>query len=147
MHRGYVLASLVGAVLLASGAGCHRSPAPAARSVGEAGITEGTPTTADNCRACDGDFGPHGLDPAPRCNCRTHDAGKRCRGKEDCEAECVSDGGEREITDPGPPPRGFWVGRCAELRTTYGCHVFLPRREPGAAPAALEPPPTKLCVD
>jgi hypothetical protein len=105
------------------------------------------PRTAEACRACNGEFGPHGLDQNPTCNCRTRDAGKRCRGKDDCEAECVGDVGEREVTSQGPPPMGHWVGRCAEFRTTFGCHVFLPPH--GGSPAAvrLDQAPEQLCVD
>jgi hypothetical protein len=131
------------AVALAGLLGCRRTPPPAARSPGEAG----PPTTAEACRACNGDFGVHGLSPTPTCNCRTRDAGKRCRGKDDCESECVGDLIEREVTDPGPPPRGAFVGRCAEFTTTFGCHRFLPARGPSPAPVPLDDPPAQLCVD
>jgi hypothetical protein len=148
MRSGYILAGLLALAFGGLAGGCHRSPPPAARSIGEAGRPRETaPLTAEACRACDGDFGPHGLDPTPRCNCRTQDPGKRCRGKDECEAECVADVGDREITDPGPPARGFWVGRCADLHTTFGCHVFLPPRAPGSAAVTLDPPPQQLCVD
>jgi len=147
MDCGYVAGRVALGMLFAAALGCHRAP-PAPRSAEVAGRpSSAAPLTADVCRACDGDFGVHGLDPTPRCNCRTHDAGKRCRGKNDCEAECVGDGAEREITDPGPPPRGFWLGRCAELQTTFGCHVFLPARPSGAPAVPLDAPPTQLCVD
>jgi hypothetical protein len=131
------------AIVLACSLGCRRPPPPAPRSAGDAG----RPTTVAACRACNGDFGLHGLAPTPSCLCRTHDAGKRCRGKDDCEAECIGDGGEREVTDPGPPPRGAFVGRCAEFTTTFGCHRFLPARGPSPAPVPLDEPPAELCVD
>jgi hypothetical protein len=118
---------------------CRRTPPPAARSA--------TPATAEACRACNGDFGVHGLDPTPRCLCRTHDAGKRCRGKDECEADCIGDLGEQEVTDPGPPPRGAFVGRCAEFQTTFGCHRLLPDRGRAPAPVRLDEPPAELCVD
>ena len=118
---------------------CRRTPPPDARSA--------APATAEACRACNGDFGVHGLSPTPICLCRTHDAGKRCRGKDECEADCIGDLGEREVTDPGPPPRGAFVGRCAEFRTTFGCHRFLPNRGRSPAPVLLDEPPAELCVD
>ena len=132
---------LVGAV---AAAGCTKKPAQKAEA-GQVAAPLATPTTEDGCRACNGVFGQHGIDPTPRCLCRTKDAGKKCRGKDDCEGECIADGGEREVTQPGPPPLGFWIGRCAEMRTTFGCHVFLPPKS--AQPIRLEAPPDQLCVD
>jgi hypothetical protein len=104
-----------------------------------------SPTTEEGCRACNGDFGPHGIDPTPKCLCRTRDAGKKCRGKDDCEAECVADGDEREVTQSGPPPLGFRIGRCAEFRATFGCHVFLPPKT--GQPVRLDVAPEQMCVD
>jgi hypothetical protein len=145
-----------GALAAMSAAGCHRGTGT--RAPNEAGGSGGAPhraanagalppDTAEGCRACNGDFGVHGLAPTPFCNCRTHDAGKRCRGKDDCESECVGDDGEREVVDPGPPPRGHRLGRCAEFRTMFGCHAFLPPH--GAAPALvrLDQEPEEICVD
>jgi len=131
------------AVVFACTLACRRTPPPAPRSPAEAG----PPPTAEACKACNGDFGVHGLSPTPTCNCRTHDAGKRCRGKNDCEAECLGDLIVTEVTDPGPPPRGWFVGRCAEFTTTFGCHRFLPARGPAPAPVRLDELPAELCVD
>lgn len=131
-----------------AGFGCAKKPA----SKAEAGQVSAAPaaptpppTTEDGCRACNGVFGPQGIDPNPRCVCRTKDAGKKCYGKEDCEADCMGDLGDREVKDPGPPPRGFWIGRCSEMRTTFGCHVFLPAKP--AAPVPLDDKPHQMCVD
>lgn len=131
------------AAVLAGGA-CARKPAQKAEA-GQVAAAPANPTTAEGCRACNGDFGPHGIDPTPKCICRTKDGGKTCRGKDDCEAECIGDGGEREVAQPGPPPRGFWVGRCAELRTSFGCHVFLPPKS--GQPVRLDVAPEQMCVD
>jgi hypothetical protein len=132
---------------------CRKPPAPAARSpeAGRPAPAAATPSseppkTAEGCRACNGDFGVHGLSETPFCNCRTHDAGKRCKGKDDCEAECIADG-EREVTEPGPPPRGHHLGKCAEFRTTFGCNAFLPPHGPNPAPVRLDQPLEQLCVD
>ena len=135
------------------GAACARKPAhnteagqvaaPAAPAPTATGAAP--PTTEEGCRACNGDFGPHGIDPTPKCLCRTKDGGKKCRGKDDCEAECVADGDEQEVTQPGPPKLGFRIGRCAEFRATFGCHVFLPPKS--AQPGRLDVPPEQMCVD
>jgi hypothetical protein len=100
--------------------------------------------TEEQCRACKGQFRSHGLAQTPRCVCGTGDAGKRCRGKDDCEGDCISDGKEHEVVDPGPPPRGYFVGRCSPLRTTFGCNYLL---GPKGAPMPLDQPPEQLCVD
>lgn len=141
------------AIVLAAGwlgaAGCTRKPAQKAEA-GQVGAappptTTAPPTTEEGCRACNGVWGPQGITQTPRCLCRTKDAGKKCRGKDDCEGECIGDLGDREVTEPGPPPRGFWIGRCSELRTTFGCHVFLPAKS--ATPVRLDETPGQMCVD
>jgi hypothetical protein len=125
-------------------AGCTKKPAQKAEA-GQVTAAAVPPATEEGCRACNGVFGVHGLDQTPRCVCRTKDAGKPCRGKDDCEGACIGDGGEREVTQPGPPPLGFWLGRCAEMQTTFGCHVFLPPKS--GQPVRLDAEPGQLCVD
>lgn len=138
---------LVGCVAKPASRSPERKPEAAAAQTAPPAPDAGEPRTAEACRACNGDFGVHGLDPAPRCLCRMRDAGKRCRAKDDCEGECVGDGGEREVTDPGPPPRGFFLGRCSELRTAFGCHHFLGRRRDQPGPVRLDEPQPEMCVD
>lgn len=150
-HVAVVMALALTAGL--GGAACARKPAhnteagqvAAPGSAARASASPTVPTTEEGCRACNGVFGPHGIDPAPRCVCRTKDAGKKCHGKADCEGDCIGDLGDREVTAPGPPPRGFWVGRCAEMRTTFGCHIMLEAKP--AAPVRLDEAPQQLCVD
>ena len=139
--------ALTGAVVAAAlaGGGCTRKPAQKAEAGQVAAPPTATPTTEEGCRACNGVFGQHGIDPNPKCLCRTKDGGKTCRGKDDCEAECVADGDEREVTQPGPPQLGFRIGRCAEFRATFGCHVFLPPKS--AQPVRLDVEPQQMCVD
>jgi hypothetical protein len=152
-RNGAAIATVGIIVVLSSGLGlagadCARKPGQKAEAgqVAAAPVpTAATPTTEDGCRACNGAFGPHGIDPTPKCVCRTKDAGKPCKGKDDCEAECIADGGEQEVTQKGPPPLGFRVGRCAEFRTTFGCHVFLPPKS--AQPVRLDVAPDQICVD
>ena len=140
----------VAAIALAvgcAGSGCARKPAQKAEAgqVAAPLATPVTPTTEEGCKACNGVFGQHGIEPTPRCVCRTKDGGRKCRGKDDCEGECLADGGEQEVTQPGPPPLGFRLGRCAELRATFGCHVFLPPKS--ATPVRLDLAPEQMCAD
>src|ERR1041385_3854071 len=118
---------VLGPVLLVGG--CTRKPAQKAEAgqvaAAPAATSTTTPTTEDGCRACNGVWGQTGISETARCVCRTKDAGRKCRGKDDCEGDCIGDLGDREVTQPGPPPLGFRVGRCSEMRTTFGCHVFL----------------------
>jgi len=103
----------VAAVVFAAGvfgSGCTRKPPQKAEAGQVAAAPALPPTTEDGCKVCNGVWGPQGLDQTPRCVCRTKDAGKKCRGKDDCEGECIGDLGDREVTEQGPPARGFWIG-------------------------------------
>jgi hypothetical protein len=145
MTSGRVAAvAAVGFVAALAAFGCSKKPASKAEA-GQVTAAPASPTTEEGCRACNGVFGPQGVDPNPRCVCRTKDAGKKCRGKADCEGDCIGDLGDKEVTEPGPPPKGYWIGRCAEMRTTFGCHVFLPGR--ATAPVPLDDQPHQMCVD
>ena len=116
--------------------------APAARAVGG-----GEPTSAEGCRACGGQWAIHGLIQEPSCLCPTSDAGKRCRDGGECQGQCLADDGEREVTAPGPPARGYFVGKCARFRSTFGCHRPIARGALAAGPVVLDEPPTQICAD
>jgi hypothetical protein len=141
------------AVIFVASLGCTRkgqaptdARAPAtARGGGAPTASFQPPKTQDACRACNGKWGVHGIEQTPTCLCRTHDVGRRCRGKDECEGDCLGDAGEREVTQPGPPPLGFWVGRCSEFHATFGCHVFLAPR--AGEPVRLDVPADQLCAD
>lgn len=106
------------------------------------------PTTAEGCRACNGLWGPHGIAVEPSCNCRTHDGGKACRDGAACEGVCVAaEVPEREVVTAGPPPRGYFVGRCSDLVTVFGCGRFIDRGASARGPVALDDPPAAMCVD
>jgi hypothetical protein len=79
------------------------------------------------------------------CLCRTHDAGRDCRARTDCEGECVLDPVRGEVVEPGPPERGYFVGRCAEFVKTFGCQRLL--AEKPSAPVVLSEPPPQICID
>lgn len=107
------------------------------------------PKTREACAACRGEWGVHGLAKIESCICRTHDSGKRCRDGNDCEGKCLVDAQSPEFEAQGTatPPRGFFVGRCSELVTVFGCTRQI---EPGAVargPVPRDDLPVMLCVD
>ncbi len=103
-------------------------------------------STPDECRACDGVWGKHGLLQEDRCLCRTRDAGKRCRDGLECEGDCLGDG-TTETVEPGPPPKGYFLGRCSELVTTFGCRAFILDGAAKDGPVRLDEPQPQLCID
>jgi hypothetical protein len=106
------------------------------------------PTTKETCGSCRGIWAVHGLDEEPSCNCRTNDAGKRCRDGADCQGVCLAaETPETETVVAGPPARGFFLGRCSELMIVTGCNRII---EPGASargPTILAEPPPVICQD
>jgi hypothetical protein len=105
------------------------------------------PQNQRDCRACNGDWGNHGISSTPSCNCRTKDGGKRCKDGAECEGLCTAaDDPEREVTDRGPPARGFFVGRCSKFASVFGCYRPI---DDGAsrAPVDLTEPPQMICAD
>ena len=90
----------------------------------------------------------HGISQTESCDCRTHDGGKRCRDGAECEGMCIAaEEPEREVTNAGPPARGFFVGRCSTLVTVYGCNRMIDRGAVARGPVLLADPPPQLCVD
>jgi hypothetical protein len=121
--------------------GCHRdSSRPPAAGPARPPQTEG------ECRACKGEWGVHGMRQVESCLCRTHDAGKSCKDGTDCEGECIAEEGKTEVTLPGPPPRGFFLGRCSEFDHLFGCHKLL-MDGARSKPARLDEPLTEMCID
>jgi hypothetical protein len=119
----------------------HTSTAPSASRV------KPPPQAEKDCRACNGEWGIHGLAQTPSCNCRMKDAGKRCRDGTECQGLCIgADTPERQVVDKGPPARGFFVGRCSKFETVYGCYRPI---EDGASarPVDLTEPPNMICAD
>ena len=103
-------------------------------------------------RDCNGEWGLHGISQTPSCNCRARDAGRTCRDDDDCEGQCIAHVGgdgavEREVVDRGPPPRGYFLGRCSAFRATYGCERFIAAGARKQGPVSLERPPEELCAD
>jgi hypothetical protein len=123
--------------------GCHRKEArpPAA------GLTAKPPSTEAECRACKGEWAVHGLVQLESCLCRTKDVGKRCRDGLECEGECILQPGDVQVVEPGPPRRGFFVGRCSEFDHFFGCHKLLMDGTVAQGPAPLDEAPSDVCID
>jgi hypothetical protein len=126
-----------------SGFACHRdgsSPPPAAGP-------RKTPQNEAECRACNGKWGVHGMLEVSSCLCPTRDAGKACKDGLDCEGECEVVDGKVEITEPGPPPRGYFVGRCTAFDHVFGCRKLLMDGTVARGPASLDEALTEMCID
>ena len=137
-------------VLLALAGGCRTTKPqlstvePAQRSA----TSRPKPANPEECRACNGVWGKHGMAQAEGCNCRTKDAGKICRHGSECESACVAkDTPDQEVVEAGPPARGFFLGQCAEFVTPFGCARIIEKSGDPKAPVLLDEPPMKLCVD
>jgi hypothetical protein len=106
------------------------------------------PSTKEACRSCRGIWAVHGLDEEESCNCRTTDAGKRCRDGADCQGVCVAaERPETEAVVAGPPARGFFIGRCSELMIVLGCSRIIERGATAHGPMLLAEPPPIICQD
>ena len=123
------------------------SPPPPSATAPSASRTKPPPQAEKDCKACNGDWGIHGLGQTPSCNCRTKDGGKRCRDGTECQGLCIgADNPERQVVDKGPPARGFFVGRCSKFETVFGCYRPI---DDGASarPVDLTEPPQMICFD
>lgn len=128
----------------------NAAAAPAAVQVAAAAKAPGSPppATPDGCRACNGVWARHGIATEESCVCRTSDGGKRCRDGADCQGMCLAaENAEREVVQAGPPARGFFVGRCSDLVTVFGCNRIIDRGAAAAGPSVLGEPPQMICVD
>ena len=159
-----VVALMFGVVLGLSALSCTMTSsatgtAPPPTNPGQPAIAAGTPAvsapppavppqTAEGCRACNGVWGMRGLAQVESCVCRTTDGGKRCRDGAECQGMCLAaEEPEREIVEAGPPPRGFFIGRCSDLVTVFGCNRIIDRGTAKNGPVPLGEPPMSMCVD
>jgi hypothetical protein len=158
LRRSFVdpaVATALGALFVAAcTASASIGPAPAAGTPATvaaptpAAAAPPRPTTAEACKACNGIWAAHGISQTESCNCRTTDAGKRCRDGGDCQGVCIAaDEPERETVEAGPPARGFFVGKCSETMTAFGCSRMIDRGAVARGPVSLAEPPEQLCVD
>jgi hypothetical protein len=54
---------------------------------------------------------------------------------------------ETEVVEKGPPARGFFVGRCSDFVTVFGCNRIVDRGLLSRGPTPLADPPQAICVD
>ena len=106
------------------------------------------PNNREACERCGGLWGKHGIAETEGCICRTKDGGKTCTSANDCEGACiVDDEASFEVVQPGDPPLGVFVGRCADYQTTFGCYRVAPPRN-GEEPGLPEDQAARdICVD
>jgi hypothetical protein len=106
------------------------------------------PTTKAGCDACRGLWERHGISETETCICKTKDAGKVCRDGAECEGNCLLAGDAKfEVVVPGPPPRGFYTGKCSDYDTTFGCHRSIPNGVRAHGPVIAEEASQHMCVD
>jgi hypothetical protein len=138
-----VMRPLLLAVILLSGLSCHRDGSQVPVAAGP----HKTPQNETECRQCNGRWGIHGLREEPSCLCRTRDAGKTCKDGLECEGECVVVEGKVEVTEAGPPPRGYFVGACTEFDHIFGCHKLLMDGTAAKGPSGLDEALPEMCID
>jgi hypothetical protein len=126
-------------------ASCSRSSASSPPAA--AGALKAPPRNETECRACKGEWGVHGQLQVESCLCRTKDVGKRCKDGLQCEGECLVEDGKLEVVDAGPPPRGYFLGRCSEFDHLFGCLKILMDGTAAEKPTRLDQPPPETCID
>ena len=132
-----------------SAADASLQPAPAVSGTPTAGNAESTkPQTAEACKAtCNGDWAAHGMMGVVSCLCRTTDVGKDCRDKAECQGECLLDPVRTQVVSQGPPTTGYFVGKCSEFVTTFGCTRRIPVDTKERGPVDLSEVPPEICQD
>lgn len=157
-------ATLLAAAAVVSGCCGTKTPPPAkqpatASATAAAGATASPtaaatpaprtpPATEEACKACNGAWAQHGISQTFSCNCRTSDGGKKCSDGSDCQGMCITaDTPERDVIEPGPHPRGYFVGRCSATSVVYGCNRIIDRGAATHGPIDLAEPPQQICVD
>lgn len=154
-HCPVLLLVLLPAVVVGVGACCKNKPPAAQAGAASAELTRQDPsappprpTTKAACDACKGSWARHGLAETETCVCRTKDGGKVCRDGVECEGQCIAaDDGGFEVKEPGPPPKGYWVGKCSEMDTTFGCHRTIPHGASKKPPQVAEDAADTMCID
>jgi hypothetical protein len=132
-----------------TGAGSGQTAPPSSPSATPAAAVKSPrPTSKAGCDACKGLWARHGIADTESCICKTKDAGKACRDGSECEGTClVGDDVKFEVAVPGPPPRGFFTGRCSDYDTAFGCYRMIPNGTHAKGPATEDEAAHRLCVD
>lgn len=106
------------------------------------------PQTAEACKAsCNGEWAAHGLAGVVSCLCRTKDSGRDCLDKSECQGECVLEPVRTKVVSPGPPTTGYFVGKCSEFVTVFGCARRIRAGTKEQPPADLSEAPPQICLD
>jgi hypothetical protein len=105
------------------------------------------PTTKEACDACHGLWDIHGIGDVETCICPTSDAGKSCMDGEQCEGACIVTDDEFQVVEPGTSPKGYYVGKCADYDTTFGCYRIVPRGVLERGPHVADEGIDDICVD
>jgi hypothetical protein len=153
-QQPYILVFVTIAGLLAGLTGCSadvsgspRTP-PRSSSLAPQDPPPPPPSTQEECAACHGLWGVHGIEPIETCICKTHDEGHDCTDGADCEGECLlADDAQFHVMDQGDPPRGYYVGHCASHQTTFGCFRHVPPGIETELPLTPEEAGPYVCVD
>ena len=97
------------------------------------------------CKACNGEWGVHGMLATEGCVCRSPDGGRPCHDGNECAAGCVFVRVEKL-----PGGLGRRVGRCAEFVGGFGCVSLIDPGESKLPPrpfSELVNPSTRICAD
>ncbi len=105
------------------------------------------PSTKEACDGCSGKWGRHGLADVESCICKTKDAGKVCKDAAECVGQCLADEDGFEVVQAGPPPKGYWKGKCSEYDTTFGCNRIIGAGARAKGPQLAEDAADSLCID
>jgi len=105
------------------------------------------PKTREACQACQGKWGIHGLAEVETCICKTRDSGRACRDGSDCQGQCLAEANGFVVVDKGPPPKGYYRGRCSEFDTTFGCNLMIPEGASKKGPQVAEDAAEQICID
>ena len=95
------------------------------------------------CKACNGDWGRHGIMQREGCICRSRDFGKVCRDGDECDGDCLF----QRVENLGHG-LGRRVGKCSELVGDFGCVSYIAHGESKQPPHRLTAiTRTERCVD
>ncbi len=105
------------------------------------------PTSKEACDACHGLWDIHGIGDVETCICPTSDAGKSCTDGQQCEGACIVTDDDFQVVESGNDPKGYYVGRCADYDTTFGCYRDVPPGTLERGPHAVGDGIEDVCVD
>jgi hypothetical protein len=59
----------------------------------------------------------------------------------------VGDDAKFEVVQPGPPARGYYVGKCSKYETTFGCMRVIEHGQRARGPAVEDEAAHHICID